>query len=129
MICFITSGACKEEMPEEGEGVLVKTSEDGTIEPGENWTPAGRKNSDLTVVFPQAVEITSLQMTDANAPLKFLASYIPASKDEYVPYKDGKGEPEVRCNLSNEYKIVYSYKRLARNFLDIFRHSTNDICK
>ena len=87
-------------MPEAGEGAFVKTSDDGTtINPGENWTPAGKKNSDLTVVFQQAVEITSLQMTDVNAPLKFLASYIPANEDKYVPYKDGKGEPEVCCNL------------------------------
>ena len=94
-------------MPEEGQGALVKTSDDGTtINPGGDWTPAGKKNSDLTVVFPQAVEITSLVMTDANAPFTFQASYIPASEDEYVPYKDGKLDPEVRCNLSYEYKLI-----------------------
>ena len=94
-------------MPEEGEGAFVKTSQDGTIiQPGNDWTPAGKKNSDLTVVFPQAVEITSVLMTDVNAPLKFLASYIPANEDEYVPYKDEKREPEVCCNMLYEYKFI-----------------------
>ena len=46
----------------------------------------------LLLCFPQAVEITSVLMTDVNAPLKFLASYIPANEDEYVPYKDEKRE-------------------------------------
>ena len=92
-------------MPEEGQGALVKTSEDGTtINPGGDWTPAGKKNSNLTVVFPQAVEITSLLMTDANAPVKFQASYIPANEDEFVPYKDGEGKPEVICNFHTNAK-------------------------
>ena len=87
-------------MLEEGQAAPVKTSEDGTImEPDNDWKPAGNKDSDLIVAFPQAVEITSLRITDVNAPLKFLASYIPANEDKYVPYKDGKGEPEVCCNL------------------------------
>ena len=120
-------GACKEEMPEEGEGALVKTSADGTtINPGGDWTPAGKNNSDLTVVFPLAVEITSLQMTDKIAPFEFLASFLPENKQEYVSYKDGEGKSEVRCNLSNEYKIVNSYQLLARSLVDIFRHSTTD---
>ena len=86
-------------------------------------TPAGKKNSDLTVVFPQAVEITSLLMTDADAPLKFLASYIPANEDKYVPYKDGKLDPEVRCNFchtnTNSYTVISC---LSRNLLNSFRH-------
>ena len=46
-------------MPEEGQGALVKTSDDGTtINPGGDWDhQQERRNSDLTVVFPQAVEI------------------------------------------------------------------------
>ena len=110
-------------MPEEGQGALVKTSDDGNNNKSRWRLDTSRKEETvhLTVVFPHAVEITSLVMTDANAPFTFQASYIPAREDEYVPYKDGKLDPEVRCNLSYEYKLIYCYKLLSCNLLNSFQ--------
>ena len=102
-------------MPEEGEGALERTSEDKTIKPGEDWTPAGRTNSDLTVKFQQAVEITSLRMTDKISPFEFQASYLLENKQEYTPYTDGEGKPEVRCSLLYKYKLIYLYQLLVCN--------------
>ena len=79
----------------EGTSPVVRTSGDKTLEPNAPWTP-DENQKQLTFTFPRLSEVTGIQLTDENVDNSFFVFYKAEGSNEFVPYNNGKGDPEVR---------------------------------
>ena len=88
-------------MPDEGESPVERKTNDGTtLNPGEPWTPTAGQNDDLTIEFPSPAEVTSIRLTDDQAPLTFRLAYQSEEGAEFVPYPDNNGEAKVKESVN-----------------------------
>ena len=82
-------------MPKEGTSAAVWTSGDKTLDPKAPWTP-DENQKQLTITLARLSEVTAIQLTDGNADVSFQVSYKPEGSDEFVAFRNGNGDPEVR---------------------------------